>query len=143
MKIVHTSKVSYGLLIFIFLLIFAPMIPVWIDGKITDKTTTSLVLMVVLFGFILHLFLSTTYTIDHGTLRIRSGIIPYRPIQISEIREIAKTKILYSSPAPSFDRIVIKYGNARSIIVSPKDKVAFAKDLCHLNPKINNFVTEN
>ena len=140
---VHTSKVSYGLLIFIFLLIFAPMVPVWMNDEVNDKITISFAVMVVLFGFILHLFMRTTYTIDEGILKIRSGFIPYRPIKISEIRKIEKTKSLYSSPAPSFDRIVIKYGTSRSVIVSPKDKVSFAKDLCFINPNITNLVTEN
>ena len=139
----YTSKTSYVLLIFIFLIIFAPLFPVLQHGELDAAMTQKLTFMILIFAFVLHIFLSTIYTIDGGKLKIRSGIIPYRPVNISEIREISKTKSLWSSPAPSFDRIVIKYGQNRSVIVSPKDKVSFARDLSSINPNIVNNITED
>ncbi|MBW7871619.1 MAG: PH domain-containing protein, partial [Flavobacteriia bacterium] len=44
--------------------------------------------------------------------------------------------IILSSPAPSFDRIIVKYGKFDEIILSPKDKFKFTKDLKQINPDI-------
>lgn len=92
--------------------------------------------------FIAHLFLRTVYTIDHDQLKIKCGIFSYQPIDIHEIREISKTKSIISSPAPSFDRIEIKYGKFDTIIISPNDKLSFANDLSLINPTIKNNITE-
>jgi hypothetical protein len=139
----YTSKISYGLLIIIVLLLIAPLISIIQNGVIDKEIALRLLFMAALLLFVLHVFLNTNYTIDGSKLKIRSGIIPYRPIEISSIREISKTKSLWSSPAPSFDRIVIKYGKYNKMIVSPKDKVAFVKDLCEINPNIVNLVLED
>ena len=139
----HKSKISYGILAFLTVLLLAPIIPIIAEGVMDKGIAMKLLVMLALYVFVLHVFLQTTYTIDEGKLKIKSGLMSYRPIEIAEIREIAKTKSLWSSPAPSLDRIVIKYGSNRSIILSPQDKVTFAKDLCEINPNIVNLITEN
>ena len=143
MKIKHKSKISFALLAIIIILLIAPIVPIILNGNMDKDIALKILLMVALLVFILHVFLQTSYTIDGGKLKIKSGVFPYRPIEISEIREITKTRSLWSSPAPSFDRIIVKYGKSQSIILSQKDKVAFAKDLCNINPKIVNLVLED
>ena len=71
-------------------------------------------------------------------LKIKFGFISYKPIEVDKIKEIAKTRNPISSPAPSLDRIIIKYGKYDEVIISPKNKLDFAKYLTKLNPKINN-----
>ena len=88
------------------------------------------------------MFLKTVYTIEGNNLKIKCGFITYKPIEISEIREITKSSNIISSPAPSFDRIEIKYGKFDEMIISPKDKFEFAKCLTSLNPNIKNKLTE-
>jgi len=89
------------------------------------------------------LFLKTVYTLDGDVLKIKCGVISYKPISVSEIKEISKTNSWNSSPAPSFDRIEIKYGRNQIIVLSPKNKVNFAKDLSAINDKIiNNILPE-
>ena len=139
----HKSKVSYALLAFITILLIAPIIPIISNGEMNKEIALKLLFMIAILIFVMHVFLQTTYTIDGQKLKIKSGVIPYRPINISEITEISKTKSLWSSPAPSFDRIIIKYGDYQSIIISPKDKVSFAKDLCVINPNIVNNIKED
>lgn len=99
--------------------------------------------MSLVFLFALHLFFGTNYTIQNGLLKIRSGLFSFKPIEISQIKEVSKTRILLSSPAPSFDRILIKYGKFDEIIISPKDKFQFAKDLCRINPEIKDFINSS
>ena len=99
-------------------------------------------LLTLLFAFILHMFFKTRYIIDANKLKIKCGFIPYKPIDIATIKEVARTKSIISSPAPSFDRIVIKYGKYDEIIISPKDKQNFVKDLLKINPEIINKVSK-
>jgi hypothetical protein len=112
------------------------------DG-LNTKMFGVIILLAIVFAFILHMFLKTEYTIDNNKLKIRCGTFSYKPIAIADIKEIHKTKSILSSPAPSFDRIEIKYGKFDTIIISPKDKLNFSKDLIKINPDIKNNITEN
>lgn len=138
----YPSKVSYGLLIFIFLVFFGPLIPRLIKGPLQIDMIGVIGFLLLVFIFILHLFFKTEYTIDNTKLKIKCGLFYYTTIEIDEIKEISKTKNIISSPAPSFDRIEIKYGKFDEIIISPKNKFDFAKDLTQINPKIKNNITE-
>ncbi len=84
------------------------------------------------------MFFNTSYTIENGQLKIKLGFLLFRSIDVKDIKEISKTDNILSSPAPSFDRIEIKHGNFKSVIISPKNKLSFAKDLTELNPEIKN-----
>ncbi len=139
----YPSKVSYGLLFIVFLVFFAPFIPNLIQDEVNKELAYVLGFQLIIFAFILHLFLKTVYTLDGDVLKIKCGVISYKPISVSEIKEISKTNSWNSSPAPSFDRIEIKYGRNQIIVLSPKNKVNFAKDLSAINDKIiNNILPE-
>ena len=142
MTIIYKSKVSYGLLLVIFLVFYGPFVPDLINKELNSKMLMTIGLLTLLFAFILHMFFKTRYIIDENKLKIKCGFIPYKPIDIATIKEIARTKSIISSPAPSFDRIVIKYGKYDEIIISPKDKQNFVKDLLKINPKISNKISE-
>lgn len=136
----YPSKVSYGLLIFVFLIFYGPLIPVLISDELNGKMITVIILLTLIFAFILHLFFYTQYTINNKELTIKCGLFSYQPINIDEIKEIRKTNTIVSSPAPSFDRIEIKYGKYNAMILSPKDKFRFADDLIKINPKIKSKI---
>ena len=86
--------------------------------------------------FTLYIFLNTKYIIVGDILKIRTGFIYKKDIDIKRIKSISGTKSLISSPAASFDRIELKYDTYGSIIVSPKEKKSFAKELKNINPNI-------
>ncbi len=132
----YKSKVSYGLLIAVSLIMFGPFMFKLSDYTLNTQRILGILLLLVTFALILHMFLTTIYTIDNDKLKIRSGFFSYKPIEISEIKRITKTNNIISSPAASFDRIEIQYGKFKSIIISPKDKLNFCKDLNELNPEI-------
>jgi hypothetical protein len=139
----YPSKVSYTLLMVVFLAFFIPFIPNLIQNEFNMELVGVLCFLLIVFAFILHLFLKTVYTVDGGVLKIKCGMITYKPISLSEIREVSRTNRWDSSPAPSFDRIEIKYGRNQVIFLSPKDKVNFTKDLTAINGEIiNNIGTE-
>lgn len=92
--------------------------------------------LTIVFGFILHMLFRTQYTIEGNQIKIRMGLFSYKPVDIVQIKEISKTRSLLSSPAASFDRIKIKYGKYEEVILSPRDKTNFIKDLASINPDI-------
>lgn len=136
----YPSKVSYGLVIFVFLVFYGPLIPALLTKEYQKEMIVVLAALSLIFAFILHLFFGTSYTIEKDRLLIKCGFFKYKPIKIDEIKEISNTKSLLSCPAPSFDRIIIKYGKYDAIIISPKDKRGFVKDLVKINSKIKNNI---
>ena len=134
----YPAKVSYGLLAFVFLVFFGPLVPVIIEDAWNEKAIGVLGLLLLIYAFVLYLFFDTNYLIEGKQLKIKCGFFSYKPIDIDNIKEISKTNSPISSPAPSFDRIEIKYGEFDDLIISPKDKVQFAQDLCAINPNIKN-----
>ena len=138
----YPSKISYGLLSFIFLVFYAPIVPAFLTDEINSKIIGFIVFQSFVFALIVSLFLKTEYIIDKTQLIIKCGFFSYKPIDIKEIKEISKTKSIQSSPAPSFDRIEIKYGKFDETIISPQNKFSFAKDLLKINPSIKNNLSE-
>lgn len=132
----YPSKISYGLLIFLFIVFFGPFIYEFIDNGFSRKFIPVFGIVILPLAFILHLLFKTEYNIDETNLNIKCSFVIDTNIDITTIKEISKTKSIISSPAPSFDRIKIKYGKFDEIIISPKNKVSFVKDLTNINPEI-------
>ena len=93
-----------------------------------ERLLALLVLGPIGVGLPLWTVLTTRYTIDDTSLRVRSG--PFRwTIPIQDIRSITPTRDPTSSPALSLDRLLIEYSNGRVLLVSPREKDAFLRDL--------------
>ena len=134
------SKVSYGTLVVIFLLFFAPIIIGTINNGITKNFFVLNGILILVYAFILYLFLSTEYAIDKEKLKIKSGFIYNKYLNIDKIKSITKTNNPISAPAASFDRIEIHFEKFNSVIISPKDKIGFVKELIKRNPNIDNQI---
>ena len=108
-----------------------------LNGAPTIAVITMVSIMIPVTAFTLSIFFGTRYTINEKSeLIIKCGIIYHSKVDISTIQSISKTRNPISSPAPSLDRIKIKYGKWDSVIVSPKDKQAFILALQKINPNI-------
>jgi hypothetical protein len=138
----YTSKVSYGLLAVVFIVFFSPLILNMVKDGINMNLILVGLFLVIIFGLITHMFFTTEYTIEENKINIKCGFFKYKPIDISDVREITKSNNIISSPAASFDRIEIKYGKFEELIISPKNKFEFAQYFTNLNPKIKNNITE-
>ena len=68
------------------------------------------------------------YTIDGNQLIVRSGPLKWR-IPISEISAITPTHDPIASPAMSLARLRIEYGNKKSVLISPRDKEGFLRQI--------------
>ena len=139
----YKAKVSYGMLVAILLLFFIPVIFGIINNGINKEFYVLIGILLPSYVFILHMFLKTEYKIENEKLKRKYGIIFYKAIDISKIKKISKTKSLLSSPAPSFDRIELKYGKFDEIIISPNNKISFANHLTQINTEIENNIFEN
>jgi hypothetical protein len=135
---IYYSKVSYTLLIVVFIVFFGPLIPNYIDEGFNSNMFLMTLALIILFGFVLHMFLNTTYKIEKGKLYIKCGFFNYNPVNIREMKKVSKSSNIISSPAASFDRIEIIYGKFDELIISPKHKTKFVEDLQKINPGIIN-----
>ena len=133
---IYYSKVSYTLLIVVFVVFFGPLIPNYIDEGFNSNMFLMTLALIILFGFVLHMFLNTTYKIEKGKLYIKCGFFNYNPVNIGEMKKVSKSSNIISSPAASFDRIEITYGKFDELIISPKHKFKFVEDLQKINPRI-------
>ena len=79
-------------------------------------------------GFPLWILVSTRYIADDENLKIVSGPFSWI-IPVQTITSIQETQSAITSPAMSFDRLEITYGEDKAIIVSPADKEGFIKAL--------------
>ena len=86
---------------------------------------------------------STEYIIaETGILKVKCGFLYDKHFDIHKIKSVANTSNMISSPAPSLDRIELTYGKFDIIVISPKDKFGFARELTKVNPKIENKLTK-
>jgi len=139
----YKTKIPFGMLSLLSLVFIIPVVFELFYNGVTEQFYVLSGIMIPTYAFVLHIFLMTDYRIEDNILEIKSGFLVHLKIDIAEIKEIRKTSSLMSSPAPSFDRIEIKYGKYDEVIISPKDKVTLAKDLTIINPAIKNYITEN
>lgn len=89
-------------------------------------------------GFIAWIWLSTNYTLDGPELIVRSGPFSWR-IPLAEIDAVEKPTGFVrsgSSPALSMDRLLVRYGKGKKLMISPAEKQAFLKDLAARGVKL-------
>jgi hypothetical protein len=82
-------------------------------------------------GFLVWIVLGTNYTLEGRQLVVRSGPFTWN-IAIDEIVSVEKPKGFMgsrSSPALSFDRLMVTYGNGKRLMISPAEKEKFLADL--------------
>jgi hypothetical protein len=83
-------------------------------------------------GFLVWILLGTTYTLDGDRLIVRSGPLRWT-IALADITGAGKPHGLFrrggSSPALSWDRLVISYGAGKRLMISPENQEHFLADL--------------
>lgn len=125
------SKID-GWLIPIMVLTVAGLVAALVAVMIEDTPWAIRILMaavtvgvaVLLFAVFKH----TYYVVDDDILRIVSG--PFRwKIPVANIVEITPSRNPLSSPALSLDRLKIRCGKSKFILVSPDDKAGFIRTI--------------
>jgi len=93
-------------------------------------TTLTVLLGIASIVLIGSLMLCTYYTVDKEILRIVCGPFRWR-IAVRDIISVTPSRSPLSSPALSLDRLLIRYGKGRRILVSPADKRGFLRAVGH------------
>ena len=84
--------------------------------------------MILTLVLIVWIYASTYYRFDDDMLYIRCG--PFRvKVAYGEITGVRQTRSPWSSMALSLDRIEIKYGSGKVVMISPKQKQDFLEQL--------------
>lgn len=132
MRKVYKSKIDAGLPILILSGMIAPLVMF-----IREEDWIGLSIMFATLLFSGYLFYTTDYTISGDSLRVRSGFLVNKKISIATIQSVKQTDSLWSAPAGSItDRIEIVYANSQKVVISPKEKEDFVKELLKINPAI-------
>ena len=123
------SKVD-GWLIPVFVVAIGGMLAAFVTALVDDTPTWLKIVVaatsVLVCALLMAVLKSTYYVVGNGELRIVSG--PFRwKIAVSDIVEITPTHNPLSSPALSLDRLKVRYGPRRYVLVSPADKEGFVK----------------
>jgi hypothetical protein len=103
---------------------------------IINHVWPGLLIIIAVAAFAAYILTTIHYIINGNDLIIRSGFIVNTTIKIDTIKKIKETHNPLSSPAASLDRLAIHYGKSGFIMVSPKNKMDFIKDLTAINTKI-------
>ncbi|PIB39389.1 PH domain-containing protein [Maribacter sp. 4G9] len=136
----YKSKISWGLLVVPMLLFLGIIVSMIVKGEEPSGILTTSGILLAVCLFILYLLMNTEYALDANTLYVKSGFVYRKHLDISRITSVKKTKSLFSAPAASLDRIQIAYDSFGILVVSPKDKENFVKDLLAINPDIKDHV---
>lgn len=132
MKKVYQSKLGIEVLLpvlLVFGIVFFLMLneqPNWIG----------IVILLPTFLFVLHMLATTYYIVEGHHLTIKCGLLFNKTIDIHSISKVRETNNPASSPATSLDRLEICFGKYDSIMISPKQKEDFLRDILVLNPQI-------
>ncbi len=126
---IHQSKIGPELAIPIMLILGLVLFVTAID----EKRWTALLIILPVFSLLTHLFVTTKYIIEGTTLRIKCGFLFNKIIDIHSIVKISETNNPLSAPATSLDRLEILFGVNDTVLISPKNKEAFIKDITSIN----------
>ena len=142
MKLMTTyrSKIDHWLWIAIVLVILGSLIVSLLKEQAIDLKLLLVmcVQLIIPTFFVVNIFTNTFYTIDEKKqiLRVKSGVFVDSKYDINKITSVRETHTWLSSPALSLDRLEIKIGEKRKVIISPNNKTEFINHLLKLNPKI-------
>lgn len=128
---IYKSKVDNWLLI----VTFGPLlIPTFF--LVIQKEWLAVSLMLIIILFITHLMVNTYYCIVNGVLNVKGRLLVNKKLDISKITKVISSRSLLSAPALSLDRLEVFTGKWDSILISPKDKEGFIRDLLARNSEI-------
>jgi hypothetical protein len=147
---VHYAKVDWWLAALMVVIVFAELAAgtvVLVGGLSTDELHRATNLIVgpillaagVFFGLMLWGCYRIRYDVTAADLIVRFG--PFRStIPLTDITEVFPTNNPLSAPAPSLDRLRVDYrkknGKMWFVLISPRDKEGFVRDLAGAAPQL-------
>ncbi len=133
MKTVYPTKVSVTLVLIISLIMGCILVPYAIKSLWVPFT-----IILILHFLLLFMLANIKYVITESQLIIDQSMGKWGKeiIDISTIKSIEPTHTILSAPASSLDRLRISYNKYHDIIISPRRKEEFIRQLQSINPQI-------
>ena len=133
MKTVYPTKVSVTLVLIISLIMGCILVPYAIKSLWIPFT-----IILLLHFLLLFMLANIKYVITESQLIIDQSLGKWgkEVIDISTIKSIEPTHTILSAPASSLDRLRISYNKYDDIIISPRRKEEFIRQLQSINPQI-------
>lgn len=130
MVTVYRSRIDAWLLVVLGVAVIASLFAVLaiIPSGTPVALATAVFTAIIGIGLPLWLLLSTRYTLGNGQLVVQSGPFKWR-IPVADITSITQSSSLLSSPALSLDRLRIDYMRSSSLMISPRNKDEFLRDI--------------
>lgn len=104
--------------------------------SVYDRIWILFAIMFFTIAFIVHMYLTTFYSIENEKLIIKCGFLINVSVDIQNIKRVSESHNIMSSPALSFNRLEILYNKFDAILISPKDKKRFIEAIQKINPQI-------
>ena len=112
----------YVMIIVVAIVVLFAIVPPIGSGHLSIPLGGAIVLLSL--GLPVWLLFSTSYRVDAESLLVKSGPFSWA-IPLAEVQSVVPSRSPVSSPALSLDRLEIRYGSGKSILVSPVDREAF------------------
>lgn len=124
MTTTYKSRISVGLVLFIALVCFCPLLIVPLE-----KFATLATIVVFIFCLVIASFLSIKYVIDGQTLKVCYFYFIHLDIDIKTITRMEPNHNPLSSPAASLSRLAIYYGKHDMVNISPRNQEEFIRQI--------------
>ena len=133
MKTVYPTKVSATLVLIISLIMGCILVPYAIKSLWIPFT-----IILILHFLLLFMLANIKYVITESQLIIDQSMGKWgkEVIDISTIKSIEPTHTILSAPASSLDRLRISYNKYDEVVISPRRKEEFIRQLQSINPQI-------
>ena len=133
MKTVYPTKVSATLVLIISLIMGCILVPYAIKSLWIPFT-----IILLLHFLLLFMLANIKYVITESQLIIDQSLGKWgkEVIDISTIKSIEPTHTILSAPASSLDRLRISYNKYDEVVISPRRKEEFIRQLQSINPQI-------
>ena len=130
MKTVYPTKVSITLILIISLIMGCILISLAVSSK-----WIPFFIDLLLYVSLVYLMVSIKYEINESQLIIHQAM-GKMVIDINTIKSIEPTHTVLSAPASSLDRLRISYNKYDDVVISPRRKEEFIRQLQTINPNI-------
>lgn len=130
MKTVYPTKVSITLILIISIIMGCILISLAVSSK-----WIPFFIDLLLYVSLVYLMVSIKYEINESQLIIHQAM-GKMVIDINTIKSIEPTHTILSAPASSLDRLRISYNTYDDVVISPRRKEEFIRQLQTINPNI-------
>lgn len=130
MKTVYPTKVSITLILIISIIMGCILISLAVSSK-----WIPFFINLLLYVSVVYLMVSIKYEINESQLIIHQAM-GKMVIDINTIKSIEPTHTILSAPASSLDRLRISYNKYDDVVISPRRKEEFIRQLQTINPNI-------